>query len=190
MRIGLFILIALMSGCGPSVSRLSLTDERLPVDARRWVADAEDAVVVSGAWLADAMRSLDDANRWSQRVLEAPPFVGSLGATAQLHRSAMATAVVSERQAAQRLAQADLDLAKARRTLIYAETAMRHDIAVYNMPPLQALVDQKLQAVLVFRDQHRKARNKALAATDTWWATWQKFVAAKNDTRPFWTEAP
>ena len=190
MRIGLLIFVMFAGGCGPSVTRLSLTDERLPVDARRWVADAEDAVVVAGAWLSDANRSLADANLWNQRILESPPFVGGNGATAQLHRSTMASAVVNERQVAQRLAQADLDLAKARRMLIYAETAMRHDIAVYNMPPLQAFVDQKLQAVLRLRDTHRKARNKALAATDTWWATWKKYVASKNDTRPFWTEAP
>ena len=43
----LSLLLFLLVGCGASVERLSLSDPRLPVDARRWVADAEDAVVLS-----------------------------------------------------------------------------------------------------------------------------------------------
>ena len=67
----LFLLAGSLCACsGLQVDRLSLTDPRLPVDARRWVADAEDAVVVSRARrnAADAeLRSARDADGGSER---------------------------------------------------------------------------------------------------------------------------
>ena len=185
----LSLLLFLLVGCGASVDRLSLSDPRLPVDARRWVADAEDAVVVASARLADANKRLAAARDWNQRITQAKPYTGAVGGKAQLQRSQMANAIISERTVALELARGDLELANARRKLIYAETAMRHDISVYNMTPLRAHVDEKLQTVLALRDRHRKSRRVALNATDAWWATWRKYVASKSDTGPFWTEA-
>jgi hypothetical protein len=145
--------------------------------------------VVASAWLADAQKRLDEAQSWNGRIINSRPYKGSIGGKAQLQRGQMASAIIAEKTVAKQLAIADLELAKARRQLIYAETAMRNDIAVYNMPPLRALVDQKLQAVLALRDRHRKSRHLSLNATDAWWATWRQYVGSKSDTGPFWTEA-
>ena len=183
------LMLVCLVGCGSTVDRLSLSDPRLPVDARRWVADAEDAVVVATAWLSDAHKRLREAQAWNERISRGRPYNGSVGSKAQLQRGQMASAIISERTVALELAAGDLELAQARRQLIYAETAMRHDIAVYNMTPLRATVDQKLQAVLALRDRHRKSRRRSLNATDAWWATWRQYVGSKSDTGPFWTEA-
>ena len=143
----LSLLLFLLVGCGASVDRLSLSDPRLPVDARRWVADAEDAVVVASARLADANKRLAAARDWNQRITQAKPSTGAGGGKAQLQRSQMANAIISERTV---LNCGVTRLANARRKLIYAETAMRHDISV-NMTPLRAHVDEKLQTVLALR---------------------------------------
>jgi hypothetical protein len=38
------------SACGGGVKMLDTRDERLPLEARRWVADAEDGVLVARAF--------------------------------------------------------------------------------------------------------------------------------------------
>ncbi len=81
------VLVSLMTGCmGLQVDRLSLTDPRLPVDARRWVADAEDAVVISRAKRDEAKRLLIRVQRSLELTLAAPAFEGPQGATAKLKR--------------------------------------------------------------------------------------------------------
>lgn len=184
----LLFLAAILSACGGlQVDRLSLTDPRLPVDARRWVADAEDAVVVSRARRNAAEAELKSAQRWQTAVLSGPGFKGATGASLQAHRDTMASNRVAALDSEVALRTAEFELSKARLQLIYAETAMRHDIAVYDMPPLQAAVDQRLQTVIVLRDQHRNTRQTALKSADTWWGAWRKYSSGKNDTRPFWT---
>ncbi len=184
----LTLLVFLLPGCGGlTVDRLSLSDPRLPVDARRWVADAEDAVVVSRARRNAASAELKDATRWQARVMATSDFKGTGGPSLQLKRDKMATARVDALTAGVDVADAEFELSKTRLQLIYAETAMRHDIAVYNMPPLQAAVAQRLQVVIKLREYHRNSRETALRDSDAWWSAWQKYAAGKNDTRPFWT---
>ena len=61
-------LAALASACGPRVARLTLSDPRLPLEARRLLADAEDEVSIAGA-------SLDEAQQRAcqRRDLQATP---------------------------------------------------------------------------------------------------------------------
>ena len=175
-------------GCGGlSVDRISLSDPRLPVDARQWVADAEDAVVVSNARLAETKRNVQDVVKSQSATLAGQPFTGAQGPQVQLRRDQMGLARVEATKAAYELAKAEVELSKKRLMLVYAETAMRHDIDIYNMPPLQAAVDNALKAVITRRNRHRMARNAELKATDDWWKAWQEYVRAKSDTRPFWT---
>jgi len=183
---GLMVLSTFACG-GISVDRLSLSDPRLPVDARRWVADAEDAVVISRARRDEAQRAVKAMVKWQAATLASPPFKGAKGSNAQLRRDQMGLSRIEATKTAYFLASAELGLSKARLQLIYAETATRQDIAVYNMPPLQAAVDKALQAVIALRDRHRQSREAELKATDDWWKAWRSYVADKSDTRPFWT---
>ena len=186
--IQLCFLISLSLGCsGLQVDRLSLTDPRLPVDARRWVADAEDAVVISRAKRDEAVEDYAQAQAGLNSVLATGAYKGTDGAAAKMKQETLALARVEAALQARNLANAELNLSRARLRLIYAETAMRQDISVYDMPPLQAAVDQALSVVVKLRDSHRKARQSELKATDEWWAAWQKLAAGKGDTRPFWT---
>ena len=180
-------LLTLTACGGLRVEPLSLSDPRLPVDARRWVADAEDAVVVSRARRDEASRVVKAILRWQQTVLSAPAFSGAKGADAKQKRDRLGLDRVGAASAEYRLKEAELTLSKARLQLIYAETAMRQDIAVYDMPPLQAAVDKALQGVVAHRDLHRRARETELKATDAWWLAWQSLAKSKSDTRPFWT---
>ena len=179
----------LTAGCGGlHVDRISLDDPRLPVDARQWVADAEDAVVVSGARLAEARQTVRDMVKRQQQTIASTPLTGAQGTPAQMKREQLGLARMDTAKAGFELAQAELNLSKARLQLVYAETAMRHDIDVYNMPPLQAAVDTALKSVVRWRSLHRKARSAELRATDEWWTSWQTLVRVKDsDTRPFWS---
>lgn len=114
-------------GCGGSVATIDVHDERLPLEARRWVGDAEDAVTIATAELADAERALAVEEARAKAV----PRAGSSSMAAAWGELAAARVKL----AAAEVAQADgaRRVARARRDLVLAETAVRYDLGVYEL---------------------------------------------------------
>ena len=67
----LLLVATVVGGCKTTrVARLDLRDSRLPVEARRWLADAEDEVAIARARLADAETGLDELEDYRDDLYE------------------------------------------------------------------------------------------------------------------------
>ncbi len=177
---GLFLVLWLV-GCG-GIAPLSIHDPRLSRDARGEIADAEDAVVVSGARLADARERLREAER---RAGEGPRLAGDAGARwaeVGAQRAGLARAEVG-------LGESEVALARARLTLTYAQTAMRHDLAVYELPPLEAEAERRRVEVQRARGRVHELRLQLEETTTGWWSAYRAFVGDGGDAARLWGEA-
>jgi hypothetical protein len=178
--------VLIACGGGPQTRPFALDDPRLPTDARRWIADAEDAVVVARARLATAEVDLESVRAWQRAMGSAPPLTGSSASTTTARRDGLALARIAHAKSMAAETSQFLTLARERLVLAYAETAMRHDIAVYDLLPLQTQVKVHQALYLEARTRSRAAQQTAVEATDAWWKAWRAYVAAKNDATPFW----
>ncbi len=183
LGLGLLILLGLppLAGCGGGVAPLSVQDPRLPAAARRRVADAEDAVVVARARVAEARAQAGQLRHWRRQVA-AEVQLGA--ATAPL--LALADGRLAHAAAQVSLAEAEVAHAQARRSLTYAETAVRHDLRLYALAPLQATVAERLQALQAGRRAVQDARAAAQAQAGAFWQAYHAYVRGGGDTRSFW----
>ncbi len=160
--------LLLCVGCG-GVAPLGIHDPRLSREAQALIADAEDAVVVAVARVADARLHLREAQRGA---LQSPALSGDSAAawtSMMLARSALA-----ERRL--ELAGAEHALARARLTQTYAETAMRHDLRIYELGPIEAETAQRRAAILAARTRVQEGRVALDEATTRWWTAYGIFV--------------
>jgi len=176
-------LALLLPACG-GVRPLSVGDPRLPADARRDVADAEDAVVAARARAADAEADWHAAAAFAERAADAGSRLGA--AASALNQ--LATARLTLADAGLAVANAEQALAEARLTETYAETAMRHDLAVYELAPLNAEVESKRTEAAHLREAAQQQREALETTTQAWWTAWRQYTAGGGDSRPLWRE--
>ncbi len=180
----LWLVLLVMGGCGGiDVQPLDIHDPRLPRSDRLFLADAEDAVVVARANVAEADAVRAEVERWRARRAEA----GSLGAAdGPLDEMASARARLAglEHEAAQ----ADADLARARLALAYAQTAVRRDLAVYDLPPVEAATEAAAARAAQSHEAADSARVVLEEATGRFWTAYRGMAAGGGDTRPLWKD--
>jgi hypothetical protein len=185
---GALVLGALLfAACGQTVRPLSIHDSRLPLEARRWVADADDAVTVAVAWRDGAREALEATIEWRARSVVPVQWPASPEAVAaQSALSSLAEARIRLARQELALAQAELSLAETRRIQVNAETAVRYDLRTYDLEPLA-------EATRVARGrveaEARGVRDQRLAveeATTSWWQSYQAYVSAGGDARVLW----
>ncbi|MBW2256181.1 MAG: hypothetical protein JRI25_16515 [Deltaproteobacteria bacterium] len=175
-----FALFFALQGCasshaGPKVEALSLRDPRLPEDALRWLADAEDEVAIGRARLDDAEDGL--------LVLEAygEDLKARVGHLAQQ----------SQKAAEVERGFADLSRARVRlQKLELAETAVRYDLAVYEIEPLLERVRAAEERVAEAQRAVEERRAEVDAAADAAWSAYARFVAGGGSTDVLWGSAP
>ena len=182
----LFVLIggllfgAVFSACQRPITPLSLADPRLPSQAKRRIADAEDAVEVAIGDLAEAQRERARAEaRQARSAAAPPPLAAAAGPFSALQQQRVMSASATETLAATELALAD-----ARLNLIYAETALRYDLAVYPLEPLRAAVEVRRAAFLQARSAWLESRQRWQEALDRWWTSYRGVAAAAQ--RDYW----
>jgi hypothetical protein len=171
-------------GCG-GVAPLDVQDPRLTPDARRRVADAEDAPVVARARLAAAEDEASSLERWAESMRGGGGVGGATQALVE-----MADARVAHARGEVEVKRAALTLALARRTLTYAETAIRHDLAIYPLEALRAAVDSARSQMLAVRSEQLARSNRLEQRVDAWWTAFQGHVRGGGDTRGLWTDTP
>jgi len=181
-----FCALLMACGGGPQTRPFALDDPRLSTDARRWIADAEDAVVVARSRSAAAQADLASVRGWLEAMGRAPALTGPAATATTARRDELAMARIAAAEATLKENAELLNLTRERLVLAYAETAMRHDIAVYDLPPIQKKVKLLQKLYLSARTTSRTAKQRAAEATDAWWKAWRAYVAAKNDATPFW----
>ncbi len=168
-----------LGACGAGIERIDVHDERLPLDARRWVGDAEDAVTVANAWLEDAELTLSEVRAWRGQLSRAQTPMAK--ALVELGRARVRLA---ERRVGR--AEADRGLALAKLDLVNAETAVRHDIELYELAPLrEAVTDARAEVEATARAVEDERAVLDQVTTDLWRA-YQGYASGGGDTRILW----
>lgn len=174
-RAALAVAVALLAaGCGPRVDRVSLHDPRLPLEARRWLADAEDEVAIAAVSLEEAQHQLDEARRFRDYA-NALRWPGNAG-TARQRLEVMVRNRIDLASAELDVATQRMSVANAQLVRVRAETSVRHDIAAYDLEPITAAADaarQRLDAAVHAAEQRRIALDEA---TTQFWEAYGAFL--------------
>lgn len=175
----------------PKVETLSLRDPRLSLDARRWLADAEDEVVIAMANVEMATSRVARVTSYKEMVTDEPVFLSGpskKGDVDKLEQSLYAyiEAQLQLEEAQLTASRIGLSLARARLTQVRAETAIRYDLAVYSMAPIVKQVeDLKTElgaASSVLEDLRISVETQAAQL----WKEYAVFVKQGGVTRNFW----
>ena len=170
-----------IGGCTQVVQPLSPADTRLPSEAKQRIADAEDAVIITESRAQDAVRQLELAQARVVQFEQTPPKLGpALGSARKLNNARLSLAELELKYA-----QVDVKLSQSRLTLVYAQTSMRYDLAVYDLTPLDLSVDQQRKMLLKLRQERKSLRAELKQLRDDWWAAYQS-LARSEGTQPYW----
>lgn len=187
MRIPTLILAACLltvSACGTTVKPINLHDSNVPLDARRFIADAQDAVSISRARLDDAQENYDNTVRWRNELTSREMWPsGAENVLSKLDE--FSEARVEMARLLRLRAEVELDLAEAKYIQSTAETAMRNDIAVYDLEPIRAKSETtrtRLENVSVRIEEQRASLDKI---TQQWWKVYGAY-AQKNEVPAFY----
>lgn len=180
--------LLLLSGCGQSVRMLSIHDDRLPLEARRWLADAEDTAAITAAWRDAARVSYEETRAWRRSVLESIDWpASSEAAAAQVALGALADARVHLAELELALAEAEHLLAAVRRVQVNAETAVRYDLRYYELEPLLDATKEARSTVEAAARDVAQQRLVVEESTTAWWQTFQEYTGSGGDPRILWT---
>ncbi|MBN2529301.1 MAG: hypothetical protein JXR76_23135 [Deltaproteobacteria bacterium] len=183
------------AGCSkqkiPTVEKLSLRDPRLSLDARRWLADAEDEVVIALAGLEMAEARVNRVETYKDMIGDEKVFLpgpGNKGNVSQLEDSldtyVEAQLMLEEAQLV--AAKIGLELARARLTQVRAETAIRFDLAVYPMAPIVEQVETLKKELGAASSGLEDLRVKVETQAAQLWKNYANFVKQGGVTRNFW----
>lgn len=179
--------IALLAlGCTRRVKPIDLEDESIPVEARELVADAEDAIAIARAERDRARDDLEQTREWRTEILDrdwpsgAQSLLGRLRelADARVRLEALRVERANER----------IELAEARYKLITARTAIRQDLAVYDLEPLKKKVDDEGSDVDDVEEKIQAKRAEVAQKENDWWNRYAKWVDEGNDSRSFYVD--
>ncbi len=175
----IFALSLATAGCGQTVSTIDLQDENVPIEARRFVADAQDAVSIARARRDDASRTLAFTREWKSELLAGEMWPKGSGPTVQqLEKFTDARVRMAELFFEQ--AETRLELAEAKYTLSTAETAMRNDLAVYDLEPLRAETDSIRDELERIAGEIEDQRIKVDKLTLAWWKDYKDFMSKEQ----------
>lgn len=173
------------AACAPRAARISLHDPRLPLDARRWLADAEDEVAIAAVGLDEAQIGMDEAREFRRYAESLRWPGGGSNASQRLDRMVeerLSLARLEIDLANQRIALARANLVKAR-----AETAVRHDIADYNLEPITAASDEARARLDQLAQEVEHQRAALDEATSQFWEAYGAFARSNNGNNVLWT---
>ncbi|MDX9720758.1 MAG: hypothetical protein RBU37_08415 [Myxococcota bacterium] len=171
--------------CGSSVAPIDLRSNAIPIEARRFLADAQDSASVARARRDDARIRLEQTEAWQQAILESETWPSDGGASNALRQLA------EERMRLARLlferAEAEVELAESKLELITAQTAIRNDLALYDLEPLQERADAARERVKRLAAEVEGQQRSIDQTTTQWWSAFGA-MAAGGDTDPLYTD--
>lgn len=180
------ISIVFAIGCGAQyIEPLDPKDTTLAQDTRRWIAAAEDGVVVARARRDAAKEQLERAQARQERVLDEIDF-GSTGAKVVDTLSMRFERLNAYLDARLERAEAVLALAEAKYELATAEQAVLHDLAQYDIEVIKQKVDQARQHLRDARKRLRQTREVFDRSTKTFWQVYSQYVKQGGKTLRFW----
>ncbi len=179
--------LAVASGCGGQhVKPLDPKDMTLSPETRGWVADAEDGVIAARARRDWNKLNLKQMEEWRDRMEKTVRWktVGGVDLSAAGRAFMAARIELARRQLVH--AEAALKFAKAKYVLINAERAVLHDLARYNLDPLQRKAQAAADAVKKTREAVWGQREAVQNATSKFWKSYGAYLAAGGNTISFW----
>jgi hypothetical protein len=182
-----------MLGCATTeVKRLDLRDPRLPLEARRWLADAEDEVAIAWARMDDARANLRRLEEYREEQLERleqlkPGPAKAEGERATRAFESYADARIDLAEAELESTEISLELARTRLTQARAETAVRYDVAVYDLQPIvrevELLRDEVAASERELEDERASVEKKAAEA----WKAYTAYVSKGGVSNALWS---
>jgi len=176
-------------GCGASVDALDPRDLTLPQETRRFVADAEDGMIVARSRRDAAVLELNEVEAWRDRLLDDVEWSSAGGVDmGEALETLMASRVLLARRGLLHV-EAVVELAEAKYDLANAEQAVLHDLATYDLDPLRARVAELREEVKNARDAALSQRQQVEERTTAFWEAYSRYVQAGGETRSYWTAA-
>ncbi len=180
-------LAAVLGACGQHVELLSMHDQRLAPESRRWLVDAEDGVAVARSTLDQMSERLYDERRRGRELKRQAARIGDAGGAA----AASALDEVAKRrerlaELAVEQAEASLALALAKQREINAKTAMKHDLAVYDLKPLAQETERARAKMRVVARSAHEARLALEEAQGKWWKVYGAWISTGGRRDLFW----
>ena len=185
------VFVSIAGGCG-GVKNLSLTDARLPIEARRWLADAEDEVAITTARVIEAEKGLRKVEEYQENVVEklrkswTSGRAASEGEKAWVAFNNYTQQKVTLAKAILESAETDKTLAELRLKQARAETAMRYDIAVYEIAPIVAEVQAQRKLVAKSTKQVEAHRIKLEKTAAVAWQSFYQYAQKGGITNALW----
>jgi hypothetical protein len=187
------VAVLVMMGCGTmEVERLNLRDPRLPIEARRWLADAEDEVAIVRARVENSEASLEAYKSYRESLISRLEETWTEG-KASAQGGAAFTAFLKYGEERVKLAELtleatrkELQLAKTRLTQARAETAIQYDLAVYEIAPIVHEVELLRKEVALMRGQMEDQRVVVERTASQVWNAYAKFVSSGGNTNALW----
>jgi len=173
--------------CGPRVQPIDLHDETIPIEARKLVADAEDSIEIARANLEEARRELERTIEWKNELLGRDWPADATSAIRKLETMAAARVRLEELKVDR--AEEQLDVANAKYDLITAKTAIRHDLAIYELQPLRQTLRREEQDVEYLDGKITSHRERLAQKVDQWWAAYKGYAEQDGNTRPLYVSA-
>jgi len=181
--------LGLVVGCGASVEPLDPRDLTLPPETRRFVADAEDGMIVARARRDAAREDLREVEEWRSRLLDEVEWGSAGGVNMDDMLETLMDARVELARRALIHVEAVVELAEAKYDLANAERAVLHDLASYDLEPIRQRVDDLRRDVATARDRSLSQRQRVEAQTTRFWTAFSRYAEAGGDTRSYWTAA-
>ncbi len=165
----------LLGACGGSVAPIRLDDQSVPLASRKLIADTQDTVSIARLARDAAARDLARAKATRKDMIEQRLWPSAMrGAIDKL--TALEDRRVELARAELELAESKLALANAKYTLLTAQTAMRHDLAVYELEPLREEVDSSRANVEKNTSTVVAMRGEVDGLTTEWWAAYGAYA--------------
>ncbi len=166
---------------------LSIHDQRLPVESRRWIADAQDGVSVALAWADQAAADVRRVEAQRKRLIaQAIKLTEAGGTEASRALIAVATARGDRAETAHRLAVAELALARAKQLQANVETATRNDLATYDLEPIRVATEAARARARQVAASLEAKRQELAKLTATWWSTYASWLASGGRREVIW----
>jgi len=180
--------LVLGAGGGRRLKPIDLRDPTVPIEARRWIADAQDEVGMARAELVDAERAVtvarDEQATASRRALASADLPGAASFLERYQQVAQARLDLATATAD--AARARFRYADARLTLAHAEVAIRYDLGVVDTAPLEAAAATTRAAVAQDQAAEEQQRAKVEQSTDALWAAYADVLNSGGDAAALW----
>lgn len=178
-------LLGALSACATEVEPISLRDPAVSLESRKLLADLQDAISIARLKRDGARRNLASTLQWQQDMIEQRAWPSQASAAVEKLR-AVATGRIALAELELELRQAELELAQSKYVLATAQTAMRHDLAVYELEPIRRDTETIRSRVGQLQGQQERKIQELDKLDQAWWSAYNAYINKGGNSRVFY----